>query len=106
MALVFKVGEHEDMSPVPRNFPKCGDWKSMDDQMEFSSEESVIDTTIEKASEKERYLDNKIEQFLKSMEYFEQLFESRASFALSFTPSIELTVFALSVISFVQMCLL
>lgn len=28
MALVFKVGEHSDMLPVPENFPKCGNWMS------------------------------------------------------------------------------
>ncbi|XP_043252870.1 laccase-1-like [Colletes gigas] len=27
MSLIFKVGEHEDMLPVPRNFPNCGDWQ-------------------------------------------------------------------------------
>jgi len=26
MALVFKVGEHADMLPVPPNFPQCGNW--------------------------------------------------------------------------------
>lgn len=26
MALVFKVGEHEDMKPVPKGFPQCGDY--------------------------------------------------------------------------------
>lgn len=26
MALVFKVGEHEDMAPVPPNFPTCYDY--------------------------------------------------------------------------------
>ncbi|KAJ1521928.1 hypothetical protein ONE63_002262 [Megalurothrips usitatus] len=28
MALVVKVGEHEDMPPVPKGFPQCGDWGS------------------------------------------------------------------------------
>ncbi|XP_076766747.1 uncharacterized protein LOC143433334 [Xylocopa sonorina] len=27
MSLIFKVGEHEDMVPVPRNFPVCGNWQ-------------------------------------------------------------------------------
>ncbi|KAJ8683446.1 hypothetical protein QAD02_019238 [Eretmocerus hayati] len=27
MALIFKVGEHEDFPAVPRNFPKCGHYK-------------------------------------------------------------------------------
>ncbi|XP_075986047.1 uncharacterized protein LOC142983100 [Anticarsia gemmatalis] len=26
MALVFKVGEHKDMAPVPRDFPSCGSY--------------------------------------------------------------------------------
>lgn len=26
MGLVFKVGEHSDFPPVPKNFPTCGDW--------------------------------------------------------------------------------
>ncbi|XP_066583904.1 uncharacterized protein [Prorops nasuta] len=28
MSLVFKVGDHEEMVAVPRNFPKCGDYAS------------------------------------------------------------------------------
>ncbi|XP_034256148.1 laccase-like isoform X2 [Thrips palmi] len=28
MALVVKVGEHEDMPPVPKGFPQCGDWSN------------------------------------------------------------------------------
>lgn len=28
MALVLKVGEHSDFEPVPKNFPKCGDYFS------------------------------------------------------------------------------
>lgn len=28
MALVFKVGEHADMKPVPEGFPQCGDYKA------------------------------------------------------------------------------
>lgn len=26
MGLIFKVGEHKDFPPVPKNFPKCGSW--------------------------------------------------------------------------------
>ena len=26
MGLIFKVGEHTDFPPVPKNFPKCGSW--------------------------------------------------------------------------------
>lgn len=26
MSIVFKVGEHEQMPPVPRNFPQCGSY--------------------------------------------------------------------------------
>lgn len=26
MSLVFKVGTAVDLSPIPEDFPKCGDW--------------------------------------------------------------------------------
>lgn len=26
MALIFKVGEHSDFPPIPKNFPTCGDF--------------------------------------------------------------------------------
>lgn len=27
MALVFKIGEHEDFAPVPPRFPRCGNYR-------------------------------------------------------------------------------
>ncbi|XP_011135308.1 laccase-1 isoform X1 [Harpegnathos saltator] len=30
MSLILKVGEHEEMPPVPPNFPKCSDWSITD----------------------------------------------------------------------------
>ncbi|XP_029042896.1 laccase-1-like isoform X2 [Osmia bicornis bicornis] len=32
MSLIFKVGEHQDMLPVPRNFPSCGNWQPKNEQ--------------------------------------------------------------------------
>nr|XP_012152944.1 PREDICTED: laccase-1-like isoform X2 [Megachile rotundata]XP_012152945.1 PREDICTED: laccase-1-like isoform X2 [Megachile rotundata] len=32
MSLIFKVGEHEDMLPVPLNFPICGNWQPDNEQ--------------------------------------------------------------------------
>lgn len=26
MAIIFKVGEHSDFPPIPKNFPQCGDY--------------------------------------------------------------------------------
>lgn len=26
MGLIFKVGEHQDFPPIPKNFPTCGSW--------------------------------------------------------------------------------
>nr|BAJ06132.1 laccase 1 isoform G [Nephotettix cincticeps] len=39
MALIFKVGEHSDFTPIPKNFPKCGDYYSGDDNHHHSSTE-------------------------------------------------------------------
>nr|AAN17506.1 laccase 1 [Manduca sexta] len=36
MALVFKVGEHKDMAPLPRDFPTCGNY--MPDDMSLQTE--------------------------------------------------------------------
>ncbi|KAJ8708350.1 hypothetical protein PYW07_010475 [Mythimna separata] len=47
MALVFKVGEHKDMAPIPRDFPTCGSYLP-DNMLEHAttektrSEEDVI----------------------------------------------------------------
>lgn len=39
MALIFKVGEHSDFSPVPKGFPKCGDYlSSIDDGLKEKNE--------------------------------------------------------------------
>ncbi|XP_026280853.2 uncharacterized protein LOC113208177 isoform X2 [Frankliniella occidentalis] len=48
MALVVKVGEHEDMPPVPRGFPQCGDWGSnswMGDSGVDTNEDVDVDMT-------------------------------------------------------------
>lgn len=26
MGLIFKVGDHEELPPIPENFPTCGNW--------------------------------------------------------------------------------
>ena len=36
MALVFKIGEHSDFPPVPKNFPTCGDWLTPIEEEEIS----------------------------------------------------------------------
>lgn len=52
MALIFKVGEHEEMSPIPRNFPRCGNWKAMINQDENNLSDSQ-NSTISIMTEKE-----------------------------------------------------
>nr|KAF7421813.1 hypothetical protein H0235_009649 [Vespula pensylvanica] len=42
MSLVFKVGDHEDMAKVPRNFPRCGDWKPSFDENNKLTENMVM----------------------------------------------------------------
>lgn len=70
MSLIFKVGEHKDMLPVPRNFPLCGNWQPEDVQLKSSSlnilsntvKKSIIETsnvTIDEITE------NSIKRFIK-----------------------------------------
>ncbi|XP_012552135.1 uncharacterized protein LOC100174976 isoform X1 [Bombyx mori] len=42
MALVFKVGDHKDMPPVPREFPKCGSYIP-DNMLELATEKPKND---------------------------------------------------------------
>lgn len=39
MALVFKVGENDEMLPVPKNFPTCNDYIPNVDSNESAEEE-------------------------------------------------------------------
>ncbi|XP_072743518.1 uncharacterized protein [Anoplolepis gracilipes] len=76
MALIFKVGEHEEMPPVPRNFPKCGNWKLTDDQNESNStvtETTTISMIGKKESKENNLLMDTIEHLLRYMAYLEQL---------------------------------
>ena len=42
MALVFKVGEHEQFPLKPKNFPKCGDYTSdLETHTKFSRNKGV-----------------------------------------------------------------
>ncbi|KAI5644658.1 multicopper oxidase domain-containing protein [Phthorimaea operculella] len=48
MALVFKVGEHKDMRPVPRNFPTCGSYLP-DNNLEYDTTNAVWVTVVTEA---------------------------------------------------------
>ncbi|KOC68923.1 Laccase-4 [Habropoda laboriosa] len=54
MSLVFKVGEHEDMLPVPRNFPTCGNWQPENvrhtENTASASSHTVFENTIDQIS--------------------------------------------------------
>ncbi|KAM0737216.1 L-ascorbate oxidase [Formica fusca] len=99
MALIFKVGEDEEMPPVPRNFPKCGDWKQMDDQNEDNSETTTISTTIagKESKENNRVMDA-IEHLLKYMAYFEQLLKLQMTSSAS-NSSVTLLLFVACLLS-------
>lgn len=45
MSLIFKVGEHDEMPPVPPDFPVCNDWKPVPYGDDLES--SMISTTTE-----------------------------------------------------------
>ncbi|XP_068624063.1 uncharacterized protein [Battus philenor] len=44
MALVFKVGDHKDMDPVPPGFPKCGSYMPDNVMEEATTEKSKTDS--------------------------------------------------------------
>jgi len=70
MSLIFKVGEHEEMQPVPRNFPRCGDWKPTNGQEE-SSKTDMISTTEKTESKNERSIGDATQVFFRYLTYFE-----------------------------------
>lgn len=45
MALVFKVGEHKDMVPIPKDFPMCGNYMP-DNMLELATEKPKTDSHI------------------------------------------------------------
>lgn len=99
MALIFKVGENEEMPPVPHNFPKCGDWKLTDDQNEDNSEITTISTTIDKEESKEHnQLMDKIDHLLRYMMYLEQLLKLQTKSSAS-NSSITLLLFVVCILS-------
>ncbi|XP_026666521.1 laccase-1-like isoform X2 [Ceratina calcarata] len=72
MSLIFKVGENEDMLPVPQNFPTCGNWQPEESShIEQSKNVSWISTIQEKGMEKstndtkDEISENSVEQFVR-----------------------------------------
>lgn len=102
MALIFKVGEDEEMPPVPYNFPKCGDWKQMDDQNEGNSETITISTTTagKELKENNRVMDA-IEHLLRYMTYFEQLLKVQMTSSAS-NSSVTLLLFVVCLLNSVR----
>lgn len=51
MGLIFKVGEHDDLPPVPENFPKCGSWLPPVDEDEndlfYTAEKEKVPVVIQ-----------------------------------------------------------
>lgn len=62
MGLIFKVGEHHDFPPVPKNFPKCGSWlppiEEEKDTEVSSARPAVEESTTEPVHVVEDYEEN------------------------------------------------
>lgn len=102
MALIFKVGENEEMPPVPYNFPKCGDWKLTDNQNEGNSEITTISTTIDKENSKEHnYIVDTIEHLQRYMMSLEQLLKLQIKSSAS-NSSITLLLFVACILNSVM----
>jgi hypothetical protein len=99
MALIFKVGEHEEMPPVPRNFPKCGDWKSTDDQAEDLRTNTSI--PISMTTEKIKSTDDDIGKIDQLLKYFEKFFKLQMTSSAS-SSSVTLLLFVVCLLSSIK----
>lgn len=84
MSLIFKVGEHEDMLPVPRNFPLCGNWQP-EDVLEQNTQNILLNTmentTVETSSIMMDKIngENNIQQFIKMLLQISKTFQISSS---------------------------
>ncbi|XP_053980315.1 uncharacterized protein LOC128877215 [Hylaeus volcanicus] len=60
MSLIFKVGEHKDMLPVPRNYPTCGDWQPENTRSKESNASVSSNVTESNAIETSNITTNEI----------------------------------------------
>ncbi|XP_043509689.1 laccase-2-like isoform X3 [Frieseomelitta varia] len=65
MSLIFKVGEHKDMLPVPNNFPSCGNWQPKDIPFKPSTVNILLNTTEIPNATVDKITENSIQQFIK-----------------------------------------
>ncbi|XP_011688158.1 PREDICTED: laccase-1-like isoform X2 [Wasmannia auropunctata] len=100
MSLIFKVGDDKEMSPVPNNFPTCGDWKPSDENEHKTTETSTTPLTEGKQSNNNKRLANVITHFSAYMAYFEQLLNLHTSSASS--SSVTLLLFIACLLSSVM----
>ncbi|XP_018402155.1 PREDICTED: laccase-4-like [Cyphomyrmex costatus] len=100
MSLIFKVGEDEEMPPVPNDFPKCGDWKLMTKAPMLAVNSTMLatnSTIIEYKQSKDNDLENMMKQFSEYMAYFKQFLSLHTSSASS--PNITLLLFIACLLS-------
>jgi len=104
MALIFKVGEHEEMPPVPRNFPTCNDWKSTDNQAE-DTDTSRTGTSIliqSMTTERTKSTDDFTEKIDQLLKYFEQFFKLQMTSSAS-SSSVTLLLFIVCLLSSIKL---
>ncbi|XP_044007229.1 L-ascorbate oxidase-like isoform X2 [Aphidius gifuensis] len=63
MMVIFKIGTHEEMPPVPDNFPRCGDWKPQAPP-EISSKKIL---TYEKTTTNDLFSENDVNGLLRNI---------------------------------------
>lgn len=69
MSLIFKVGEHKDMLPVPNNFPLCGNWQPEDIRFQSNAANILLNTAgnsvIENSNTtQDKMTENSIQQYI------------------------------------------
>lgn len=63
MMVIFKIGTHEEMPPVPDNFPRCGDWKPQAPP-EIPSKKNVI---YEETTTNDLFSENEVNGLLRNI---------------------------------------
>ncbi|XP_011500453.1 PREDICTED: laccase-1-like [Ceratosolen solmsi marchali] len=61
MALIFKVGEHEDFEPVPPQFPRCGNYQPVDTTRNVAHPSTTTQSTQYHTNDNEiNYMDEQV----------------------------------------------
>ena len=98
MSLIFKVGEHKDMLPVPNNFPSCGNWQPKDIPFKPSTVNILLNTTEIPNATVDKITENSIQQFIKVLPQVLRTLHMSSSASTSFISHICFFLFLITLL--------